>query len=194
MTVAGSMLQVSMGEPLAVSRSAGYHWFPTSLLKMRDGSIHLEFSLGPDEYPEDLTMVRGASLISRDMGTTWYFNRHLYLHDGQNRIQLIDGTVLRYSGEGMIKKSGEAFTWGWRSSDNGKTFEGPLEVPLHFPEEASLNVPPHFPAGTVTRVVYPGQGGRHVGRVSAEFYLDSGIVQLDNGDLLNAASCRFKGD
>ena len=79
MLIMSSKLDVSMGEPHSVSRSQNYHWFPTNLLKMRDGSIHLDFSLSPDEYPEDLTMIRGATLISIDEGTNWYFQKYLYL-------------------------------------------------------------------------------------------------------------------
>jgi hypothetical protein len=190
-----SKLNVLMDEPHSVSRSVNYHWFPTSLLKMRDGSIHLDFSLSPDEYPEDLTMIRGATLISIDMGTTWYFHKYLYLHEGRHPVnmQLDDGTVLRCGGIN-VKNSGEAFTWGWRSDDNGRTFKGPFEVPIHFPDEFFPIIPPCFPEGTVTRVVWPIHGRRHVGRISANFNLDPSIIQLDNGDLLCSASCRFKGD
>ena len=188
-----------MGEPLSVSRSQNYHWFPTSLLKMRDGSIHLDFSLSPDEYAEDLTRIRGATLISLDEGTTWYFHKYLYLHEGRHpvNIQLDDGAVLRLcagSGGINVKSSGEAFTWGWRSHDNGRTFEGPFEVPIHFPEEKFPIIPPYFPEGTVTRVVWPIHGRPHVGRTSATFNLDPAIIQLDDGVLLCTASCRFGGD
>ena len=188
-----------MGEPHSVSRSQNYHWFPTNLLKMRDGSIHLDFSLSPDEYPEDLTMIRGATLISIDEGTNWYFQKYLYLHEGRHpvNIQLDDGSVLRLcagSGGINVKSTGETFTWGWRSDDNGRTFEGPFEVPIQFTEETFPIIPPHFPEGTVTRVVWPIHGRPHVGRTSATFHLYLGIVQLENGDLLNTASCEFKGD
>jgi len=164
---------------------------------MRDGSIHLDFSLSPDEYPEDLTMIRGATLISIDEGTNWYFQKYLYLHEGRHpvNIQLDDGTVLRLcagSGGINVKSTGEAFTWGWRSDDNGRTFEGPFEVPIHFPQEAFPSIPPHFPEGTVTRVVWPIHGRRHVGRISANFNLNYETVQLDNGDLLCTANGRLE--
>lgn len=178
--MAKTKLQVSLGIPTLISNSPGYHWYPDSLLKLEDGSMLLGFSVHPDGPPEELMPpgpayeMKCVLLRSLDDGTNWFFHKYIRLmHQAYPNIQLDDGTILSLGGYIRAKAPGELFFFDWRSHDNGKNFEGPIETPITFPDllqERSLI------------------GGRTAGRLCRT------PVTLENGDLLCLVESSFKGD
>jgi len=117
-------------------------------------------------------------LKSIDGGENWFFQRYVRTKsDPWLDFQLDDGTILSYSFV-FLKSSGETVFIGWKSHDGGETFEGPMECPIIFPEGLEL-------------VGYDLKPLKGSGRV---YFFKARSIQLENGDLLSPAYCRFKGD
>ncbi|MSP11994.1 MAG: exo-alpha-sialidase [Chloroflexi bacterium] len=176
-------LKITVGEPRTISSSDSFHWFPTILYRLKDGSLLLGFSVTPDEIAGD--QARGqphALLKSMDGGANWFL-----LRTSQGSLdaslpvgQLDDGPHGTLLGNMMfvfMKYSGELYTLEWRSRDGGVTWQGPQEVPIRFPPGLIQPADPQPP-------------GRHI----ADFFLEGHIIQLPDGDLLCAADGRFTGD
>ena len=143
----------------------------------------LGFSVGPDAFPSDL--VRGqphALLKSMDDGANWFLLRRCGggLLDGTlPTSELDDGTLLADYYLVFTKRSGQPYIQEWRSQDGGMSWDGgPKQLPINLPPDLILQ-----PSDRPT----PGRMGVLGG-------LSGDLVQLAHGELLRAASLRFRGD
>jgi len=173
-----SKLKISTGEHRIISCSEGYHWFPHTLFKLNDGRLLLGFSVCDDAVQHDL--VKGlphALVTSTDGGANWFLERCVRADsEPWPSSQLEDGTILAY-GATYLTSSGEVFGRVWRSRDNAKTYEGPTQVPMSFPEGLIREPDYESPGWLSAGVGGPGQS-----------------VQLENGDLVAISEGRFRGD
>lgn len=173
------MINISVGTPMIVSKSKGWHWYP-SIRKMNDGSLLLVFSIMADALPEDIVTPHHAMIRSTDGGKSWYFNRYLYFPttvagDAHVCVQLSDGTVLELPNNVHAVSDEELYAPYWKSNDNGKTFSGPCDARVILPEGAVETVPA-------------------MGRTLANLRFYRSIIELENGDLLASMYGHFKGD
>jgi len=171
-------VEVSVGTPLIVSKSKGWHWYP-SIRRMGDGSLLLVFSIMADALPENLVMPHHVMVRSTDGGKSWYFHRYLYFPttvagDAHVCAQLSDGTVIELSNNIHVV-DGECYASYWKSNDYGKTFVGPYDAHVYLPDDSIETTPA-------------------VGRTLANVRFYRSIIELDNGDLLASMYGRFRGD
>ena len=98
----------------------------TTILKLADGAIVNEYweRGGEDTY----------ALISRDRGKTW--SRTTWPGDSACVGVLSDGSVLALAYMKQVRQLGPGkFVYPrWVSRDNWKTWEGPLDTPVHIPK------------------------------------------------------------
>jgi hypothetical protein len=160
-------LQVTIGTPWTISSSAtaeGTHLFP-ALFRLQDGTLLLDYHID-----EDIDYARRVCLRSVDKGRSWTMDPPRVSREDALG-QLSDGTVLGYSmytkeiAPGSTEARGEMF----RSTDGGKTFEGPIEI------RARMPMPPNTPQ-----------------QYSMLFWRS--ILELPNGDLLASMYGWWKGD
>ena len=174
---AESGLEILVGEPRVISASEGYHWFPATMLELKDKSILLGFSVSPDTVAENL--VEGSThalLRSIDRGENWFLQKSLAGHGAVvPSLVLDDGLLLGLHYILRRKAGGQLFTYSWVSRNNGRTFEGPTETPMEFPQ-----VPQERP------------GQRSV--PYALLYVDGKCFQEKTGDLLCTVDGKFQGD
>ena len=182
--MSNSELKILVEEPRVVSRSEGHHWFPHTLLKLKDGKLLLGFSICPDRGPTEDLVYGNPHVVfkSMDGGSNWFLQRYVRtMSDPWLGFPLDDGTILAYGGV-YLKPSGETVVMSWRSCDDGETFEGPGESPISFPEDVGLvGVRDREPLKVFGRASFGGFG-------------DSGTIPLENGDLLSTAGAMFEGD
>jgi len=174
-----SKLRVSLGKSLTISKSEGWHWYP-SLRKMNDNSLLLVFSVMADALPENIVTPHHVMLRSTDRGSSWYFHRYLYFPttvagDAHVCAQLSNGTVLELPNNIHVVGDEEFYAPMWKSNDNGKTFSGPYNARLSLPIGAIATIPA-------------------MGRTLADIRFYRSVIELDNGHLLASMYGRFKGD
>ncbi len=170
---------VSVGTPLIVSKSKGWHWYP-SMRRMKDGSLLLVFSIMADALPEDIVTPHHVMVRSEDGGRSWYFHRYLYFPttvagDAHVCAQLSDGTVLELPNNVHVVSDDEFYAPVWKSDDDGKTFFGPYNARVILPKGVIETVPA-------------------MGRMLADVRFYRSIIELKTGDLLASMYGRFKGD
>ena len=170
-------LDISVGEPKIISASEGHHWFPATMLQAKDGSILLGFSVSPDAATDDLVEGSAHALLrSIDKGENWFLQRSFRGHgEAIPSLALDDGSLLSLNMVLRRKASGELFTYTWTTRDNGKTFDGPTETPMTFPE-----IPEKRPGS---------RGVRY-----ASMYLQGKCFQEKTADLLCTLDGKFQGD
>jgi hypothetical protein len=160
-------LSVTIGKPWTISSDPtgeDTHFHP-ALFQLCDGTLLLDYQIdGFVEYP------RRRCLRSVDKGKTW--KRDPPRANTETALgQLKDGTVLGYNmytkevAPGSTEARGELF----RSTDGGKTFQGPLETTVRL------------------RLVLASQP-QH----SMSFWRS--ILEIPNGDLVACMHGRYKGD
>ena len=174
---AESGLEISVGEPRMISGSEGYHWFPATMLQLKDGSILLGFSVSPDAHTENLVEGSPQALLrSIDGGENWFLQRSFAgYREGVPTMALDDGLLLSLKFVLRMKASGEIFTYTWVSRDGGKTFDGLTETPMTFPE--------------IPQERLGAGGGRY-----AILALEGKCFQHKNADLMCTLDGRFQGD
>jgi hypothetical protein len=144
-----------------------------------NGLIYLGFSAGSDDPDNQDDMVHGvlhALFASNDQGWNWFPQAcQQVCHDPWPMGTLNDGTILSWNGLYM-KPSGELFGWSCRSV-GADVFTETLEVPVQMPPDVVKPLDPQPPGKTMVNVQLGGT-----------------IMELDNGEILHAASGEFRGE
>ena len=165
----------------------------TTLKQLNDGSILLCFELegketGIPAARSNLLVQTGAWLKSLDGGDTWFFLRHDYGYLRAPMFQFADGEILLLLQDCLANASGEIYTLGQRSFDNGDTFTGLAVIPIDLPTgQAKVENPGE-------RWAQPYTSEPAVGRRGTELLINRSIIQMDNGDLLANLRGAFRGD
>lgn len=172
-------IQVSVGTPIIVSRSKGWHWYP-SIRRIRDGSLLLTFSIMADAMPESIITPHHVMVRSTDGGISWYFHRYLYFPlvvagDAHVCTQLSDRTVIELANNVHTVGEDKLYVPYYKSEDDGKTFSGPYDAPVTLPKGVVETSPA-------------------MGRTLANLRFYRSILELDNGDLLASMYGKFRGD
>ena len=174
-------LRILVGEPRTISTSDGYHWF-TGLVKLRDGTLFLSFSTGPDAPRLDISDC-DPLLKSVDGGDNWFLVKLKPRTDPLFVFQLEDDTILSRLEPIFRRPTGEVYAHSWRSHDGVITSEGPIETPIRFPEGVIPKEAedPNYPTMEKHRV--------RIGPGSFPTY-----IQLENGDLITRCVAQFQED
>jgi len=172
-------VNVSVGTSLIVSKSKGWHWYP-SIRRMKDDSLLLVFSIMADALPEDIVTPHHVMVRSTDRGKSWYFHRYLYFPttvagDAHVCAQLSDGTILELPNNIHAISENEFYAPLWRSNDDGKTFSGPYDARVTLPEGVTKTIPA-------------------MGRTLADVRFYRSIIEFDDGNLLASMYGRFNSD
>ena len=192
-------LRVSVSEPRMVSMSMfpahvgaideGGLSPPRPLIRAADGGLLLTVGVGPDATFQQPTSPSSVLLGSDDDAETWYRVREFYAYEGHMLMDLPNGTVHAPSYWITYKeRSGSFFVVYHESTDNGRTFTGPHEAVIDFPEDKlpltdGRGTP--VPGRTVANCGWMGAGNAPVhfldGRVLAPVDLAIGRETLGAG-------------
>jgi hypothetical protein len=105
------------------------------MVRTADGGILVQVAVGPDASIQETTRPMSVLLRSDDDGETWYYVREFYAYTGHLLLALPDGTILAPSYWITYKERSGVFVSPYKkSTDNGRTFTGPHEAPVTFPE------------------------------------------------------------
>ncbi|MCI0624027.1 MAG: glycoside hydrolase [Acidobacteria bacterium] len=118
----GEPFEVLVSEPRTVHSAAS--GAGTTILKLADGAI-------VNQYFEGGAMF---ALVSQDMGKSW--TRAAWPGDSRCIGVLRDGTIIALGYINNVRKSGPGqFVYPrWVSRDHWKSWEGPLDTPVHIPK------------------------------------------------------------
>ena len=120
----GEPFEVLVSEPQTVN-SAASGW-GTTIIKLADGTIVNQYGEGNEIY----------ALVSRDVGKSW--TRMAWPGDSRCIGVLHDGSVIALGYVSNVRKKGPGeFSYPrWISRDHWKSWEGPLDTPVHIPKGA----------------------------------------------------------
>src|ERR1041385_6186102 len=155
---------------ISISEATTVHSSPagagTTLLKLANGEVVNKYWEGDGSHP--------YSFISSDLGKTW--SRTTWPGDCDCIGTLDDGTVLAISYMKDVRKTGpgEFIYPRWVSKDNWKTWQGPLDTPVHIPKGA-------------------GGTGDRMARFNGPLFWRS-LLELPDGRLLATMYGYFEGD
>lgn len=182
-------LRVSVGESRVVSMSEHGHTPPRPILRTADGGLVLTIGIGPDATIQEITRPVMVLMRSDDDGETWYRVTDFYAYTGHMLMPLPDGTVDAPSYWITYKERSDRFYVVYRrSTDNGRTFTGPHEAPIEFPDDMrplTDGKGSRVPGRTVANCGWLGGGSLPVhfpdGRVLAPIDLAIGREGLGQG-------------
>lgn len=179
-------LEVEVGEPFTICSTLdhGGELNQPHLWRLANGDLLCVF-----HYDGDIDIARRVSMRSTDGGKTWADEPQRTWRD-ESFGQIRDGTVLVYDDYGWLLPEGPPLVGVMcRSTDGGKTFDGPIRVTYDIPNAGSR--PANHPSGEI-----PDHYGPEIARegVRVALAMWRTIHEREDGRLLAIAHAGYEGD